>query len=403
MSKSKESITFKGRNDQVLSGVIEYPIDQSPYAFAIFAHCFTCGKNISTVRRITQSLTQSGIAVLRFDFTGIGDSDGSFEKTNFQSNLHDIISAYHFLSENYQAPELIVGHSLGGTAAIGAALELPEIKAIVSIAAPAKPAHVTNLMDHKLDEIKDEGKADIIIGQRTFKIEKQFIEDLKKHDFLPNLKRLKRPLLLLHSPQDKIVGIENAAEIYQHAHHPKSFITLDGADHMISDAKHAQYVGELIGTWVTKYIPRPEIKTLKTDHQVVASSQKENGFTTLVQVGKHKIIADEPSDVGGHDYGPSPYELLSSALATCTAMTVKMYADRKDWPLEECRVHINHEKKHAEDSISSNAKIDTFLRSVEFIGNLDKKQRERLLEIANKCPVHRTLESQIIRIETKLL
>ena len=405
MSASRERISFEGVRGQTLAGVLEFPVDQKPHTFAVFIHCFTCGKNMSAARHITRAFTQSGIAVLRFDFTGLGDSDGDFSDTNFKSNLHDVEQAVAYLSKHYQAPRLLGGHSLGGAAALASAFNLDTIEAIVTIGAPSDPFHVTHLLQNEMDTILQEGHGEVLIGQRTFTIKKGFIEDLKQHEILSRLKKLKKPLLILHSPQDEVVNISNAAEIYQAAFHPKSFVTLDGSDHLLSEQQDARYAGEVIGTWVRKYLPAPESPSIKTDHQVAAMLLREDRFTTHVKVGKHQITADEPEEVGGTDFGPSPYELLSSALATCTAMTIKMYADRKSWQVDECIVHVNHEKKHGDDSQVSEkggSKIDHFTRNIELSGALDETQRKRLLEIANKCPVHRTLESGEMKIETSL-
>lgn len=406
MSRSRERVTFQGIKGQALAGVLEFPIDQKPHTFAVFIHCFTCGKNIGAARYITRALTQNGIAVLRFDFTGLGDSDGDFSETDFKSNLHDVEQAVAYLTEHYKTPKLLVGHSLGGAAALASAFDLESIEAVVTIAAPSDPFHVTHLLQDEMDTILSEGEGEVMIGARTFTIKRGFVEDLQDHEILSRLKHLKKPLLVLHSPQDEVVDIKNAAEIYQAAFHPKSYISLDGANHMLSGKQDAHYAGEIIATWVRKYLPPPVSPSIKTDHQVAAMLTKEDQFTTYVKVGQHQLTADEPEGVGGADYGPSPYELLSSALATCTAMTIKMYANRKKWNLDECIVHVDHEKKHAEDSHASEqgvSKIDHFMRRIELTGSLDEKQRQRLLEIANKCPVHRTLESGEMHIATNLI
>ncbi len=403
MAQSRKRVTFKGFNGEELRGVIEFPLDKKPHAYAIFAHCFTCGKNVSAARKIAQSVAQAGIATLRFDFTGIGDSEGEFAATNFSSNLKDIQAAHAFMAEHYEAPRLLIGHSLGGAAVLASGMQIEEIEAIVTVAAPSDPAHVKHLLKGALEKIETEGSGEVTIGYKTFTIERQFVADILSAKFLDQLKHMRKPLLIMHSPQDTIVGIENAAEIYTSAFHPKSFITLDGADHMLSAGKDANYAGEVIGTWVRKYIPAPEPKPIDTDHQVVASLSGPN-FTTLVKAGQHNLTADEPAEVGGDDFGPNPYELLAASLATCTAMTLKMYANHKKIDLQEVNVHVSHAKKHATDSEDTRAssKIDEFVRDLEIYGNMTEEQRQRLVEIADKCPVHRTLENPNTAIKTTL-
>lgn len=404
MAQSRERVSFPGFNGEDLQGVIEFPLNRKPHAYAIFAHCFTCGKNVSAARRIAQSVAQAGIATLRFDFTGLGDSEGEFAATNFSSNLKDIEAAHAFMSENFAPPTLLIGHSLGGSAVLASGLNISGIEAIVTVGAPSDPVHVKKLFKGSLEQIEKEGSGEVVIGYRKFVIQDQFIKDIQQTRFLDKLKNMRKPLLIMHSPQDKIVGIENAAEIYKAAFHPKSFVTLDGSDHMLSDAKDAQYAGELIGTWIRKYIPEPELTPLDTDHQVIANLSSEK-FTTLVRAGRHHLTADEPEDIGGNDFGPTPYELLGSALATCTVMTLKMYALRKGIDLKEVNVHVSHEKKHGTDSDAASAtnKIDEFTRDIELFGDLTEAEQKRLLEIADKCPVHRTLENPNIQIKTSLL
>jgi len=398
-------VIFKNSEGENLSARLDLPADRKPASFAIFAHCFTCNKNLPAIRNISRSLTSGGFGVLRFDFTGLGESEGDFADTNFSGNIQDLIAAAKFLTENYSAPSLLIGHSLGGAAVIYAGSQLQSVKAIATIGAPGDPRHVKNLITSKLDDIKTKGFADVSIGGRPFTIKKAFIDDLEATDMGSVLQKMKKAILVAHSPQDRIVGIDNASQIFMAAKHPKSFVSLDGADHLLSNPEDSTYIGNVIAQWAKRYISFPEIKKPDTKLQVVASLTNEEKFTTQLKAGKHYLIADEPENVGGNDYGPSPYDFVSSGLAACTAMTIRMYADRKKWNVEEVNVHVEHSKIHAEDCEScettSTAKIDNFLRVIELKGDLDEAQKKRLLEIANKCPVHKTLLSEI-KIESSL-
>ncbi|NND05971.1 MAG: OsmC family protein [Saprospiraceae bacterium] len=402
-----EKISFVNHDGNTLAARMEHPPDQRPFAYAIFAHCFTCNKNLAAVRNISRSLASQGIAVLRFDFQGLGDSDGEFVESNFSTNITDVLAAAAYLADTYEAPSLLVGHSLGGAAALVAGSRLDSVCGIATIGSPANPAHVTNMMKDALDEIENRGAAQVSIGGRLFTISKQFVEDLRDRDLNYLIKNLRKSLLILHSPQDKVVGIENAKSIYQAALHPKSFVSLDGADHILTDKSDSKYVGEVIATWAKRYLPHPDQIDLKTDQQVVARLEEEDKFTTAVRAGQHYLTADEPESIGGNDYGPSPYELLSAGLATCTAMTLRMYTNRKKWPAGDIHVHVQHDKIHAEDcetcsdEHAQGSKIDRLERQIEWTGNLDEKQAQRMLEIANKCPVHKTLETASV-IVTKL-
>lgn len=396
-------VNFTNRNGYQLSARLELPVNQHPHSYAVFAHCFTCNKNLTAVRNISRALNQSGIAVLRFDFTGLGESEGDFADTNFTSNVDDLEAAADYLTEHYQAPTLLVGHSLGGAAVIHVADRLPSVKAIATIGAPHDPAHVSHLFGAQEATISSEGQAEVNIGGRPFKVKKQFLEDIAEHSQEQKIKNLKRALLILHSPQDRTVAIENAAKIYHEAHHPKSFVTLDGADHLMTNKHDSQYAGQLIASWAQRYIDLPEKEDLRSDRDVLVRLGNE-GFTSEVMVRHHSLTADEPSDIGGNDFGPTPYELLSASLGACTAMTLQMYARRKKWDLKEVRVHLNHRKDYATDMADveqPSSKIDHFDRLLEIDGNLDDTQRARLLEIADKCPVHRTLHNEVV-VETKL-
>ncbi|WP_281847121.1 bifunctional alpha/beta hydrolase/OsmC family protein [Olleya namhaensis] len=393
-----QKINFTNVEGQQLVGRLELPINQHPHNFAIFAHCFTCNKNLSAVKNITRELTSNGFGVLRFDFTGLGESEGDFENTNFSGNVDDLISASNYLKENYTAPTLLIGHSLGGAAVIFAASTIDSVKAVATIGAPSNPKHVENLIKSSVDEIKATGKANVSIGGRPFTIKKQFLDDIETKS-LPNVaKNLRKALLVMHSPQDTTVGIENAEEIYVAARHPKSFVTLDGADHLLMRKEDSIYVGSVITSWAKRYISIPKTDTISTTHQAVASLDSEDGFTTQMTVGSHTMMADEPTSFGGNDFGPSPYEFVSAGLSACTAMTVQMYVKRKGWDLQNIEVHTSHTKvaqQVVENGEQKEIKVDTFNREIKLKGNLDDKQIQRILQIADKCPVHKTLHSDI--------
>lgn len=394
---SSEKVTFKNKEGYDLHGIMELPIDQVPHNYVVFAHCFTCNKNFFAVKNICDALTDKGFGVLRFDFTGLGESEGEFSDSNFSGNVEDILSAEEFLKTNYKAPTLLIGHSLGGAAVYFAAQHLPKVKAIATLGAPSSITHVRHLIKDNLEEINKKGKALVNIGGRSFSIKKQFIEDLEKKKLKEILPHLEKSILILHSPQDGIVEIKNAEELYLAAKHPKSFVSLDGADHLLSDKKDSQYAGNIIGSWATRYLEIPVLKELESKHEVVANLGK-SGYTTRIKAGNHHLVADEPVMAGGNDFGPDPYQLISAGLAACTSMTIQMYARRKKWSLETVETHISHSKSYIEDCEnceSSSAKIDTFEREIVLKGDLDEKQTQRILQIADKCPVHKTLHAEV--------
>ena len=398
-----EKVTFTNEQGHSLSAYLELPVNQLPHTYALFAHCFTCSKNLTAVRNISRALSIRGIAVLRFDFTGLGESEGDFSDTNFSSNIEDLIAAARFLEREYRPPTIIIGHSLGGAAAICAATQVEPLQAVVTIGAPSDPGHVSHLLKEELDDIEANGEAEVDIGGRPFTIKKQFLEDIRAAKMENHLKDLRKALLIMHSPQDRIVEIENAAELYHAARHPKSFVTLDGADHLLSNKGDSVYTGDLIASWAQRYINIPKKEKLKVEKEV-AVRLGASGFTTDIMVRHHGLTADEPEEIGGNDFGPSPYELLSASLGACTAMTLQMYARRKKWDLREVVVHLEHYKDYAEDLKNcqeAESKIDHFDRILELEGSLDAKQKQRLVEIANKCPVHRTLHGDI-RVNTKI-
>ncbi|QYA26848.1 OsmC family protein [Gramella sp. MT6] len=396
-------VSFENSDSKTLKGVLELPTNKKPLNFVLFAHCFTCNKNFHAPSNISKSLASKGYGVLRFDFTGLGESDGDFEDTNFSGNVEDLISAANFLKKEYNAPSIIVGHSLGGAAALFAAKKIESVKTIVTINAPSNLSHVKKHFESSLDEIEKDGSASINIGGRSFQIKKHFVDDLKNNNDSKVLQEIRTPLLIMHSPQDKIVSINHAEELYKVARHPKSFITLDGADHMLSTRSDSEYAGNVIAAWASKYIEQPEVPELETDHEVMANLGA-HGYTTQIIAGKHYFVADEPVKAGGSDLGPNPYELVSSGLAACTSMTIQMYARRKEWKIENVETHVSYSKKHADDCENcedDKAKIDSFEREISIKGELDNKQIERLLEIADKCPVHKTLSTKG-QIRTKL-
>lgn len=397
-------IQFPNDEGEMLAARLELPVNQHPHSYALFAHCFTCSKNLSAIRNISTSLNLSGVAVLRFDFTGLGESEGDFVDTNFSSNVEDLVAAAKYLADNYEAPSLLVGHSLGGAAVLCAANQLPEVKAVATIGAPFDPEHVSHLLGDSIEEIEAKGVAVVNIGGRPFQVKKQFLEDIRSNNISEKIKNLKKALLIMHSPQDSTVNIDNAARLYTTAKHPKSFISLDGADHLLSNKIDAQYVGDSIACWVKRYLALPAQEKLRGD-KAVSVRLGEEGFTTEIMVRHHSLTADEPASVGGNDFGPSPYELLTSGLGACTAMTLQMYARRKKWDLKEVKVHLAHFKDYASDMAdteNSKSKIDHFDLKLELEGDLDETQRARLLEIANKCPVHRTLHQEVaINVDLK--
>jgi len=390
-----QKVSFKNSSGEGLSGRIDFPLMSKPRAFVLFAHCFTCSKNLKSVEHVSQAFTKLGMAILRFDFTGLGQSDGDFADTNFSSNISDLKDAYDFMEEHYDAPKIIVGHSLGGAAVVHVAGELEKVQAVATIGAPSDPQHVTHLLDAGREELEEKGEAEVNIGGRPFKMKKQFLEDLESRKSDDVIKNLGKALLILHSPQDSIVGIENAQEIYTRAMHPKSFITLDGANHLMTREADAKYAGSMIASWANRYIDLNEPEEMPEGEVKVRTGEK--GFTTEVTAGRHNMIADEPPSVGGADEGPTPYGYLLSALGTCTAMTLRMYADHKKIDLQEVEVKLTHDKIHKEDcgnSESSKGKIDQIKRFIKIKGEFTEEQRKRLIEIADKCPVHKTLEGK---------
>ncbi len=394
-----KNITFPNASGEQLSARLYLPLDEVPRFYAVFAHCFTCSKNFKAVSNISDTLSQLGVAVLSFDFTGLGKSEGDFGESGFSSNVSDLVIASQYLEENYEAPKLMIGHSLGGAAVIFAAAKLDSIQAVVTIGAPADPLHVTNLFSKDLDRIESEGRAEVSIGGRPFTLSQEFVNDLESQNLLEILHGMRKAFLFMHSPQDTVVDLSNAAELYQAAYHPKSFVSLNGADHLLSEEKESRYVGELISTWSKKYLPVEVSENDVKGHQVKVRLAGDS-YTSEILTPFHHLLADEPESVGGQNLGPTPYDLLMASLGACTAMTLKMYANRKGWDLEEINVFLNHEKVHQKDAEDAkDGKLSKFTRYLEIKGELTEEMKEKLLEIADKCPVHKTLHEPIL-VET---
>jgi putative redox protein len=396
-----QKLTFQNVEGKKLAARLDLPIDEKPLAYAIFAHCFTCTKNFKAVVNINRALAMHGIAVLRFDFTGLGESEGDFADTNFTTNVTDLIAAADFLKSNFEAPKLLIGHSLGGAAVLQAAANIPSSLAVATIAAPANPSDLARFLRSTMKEVEAKGEGEITLGGGTFKIKKQFLHDLEQVRMQETIRNLNRALLIFHSPIDNEVTIENAKEIFQAARHPKSFISLDQADHIVSNRSDSLYIGSVLAAWAQKYLQlpakEPEQKDL-ADNRVMVRTGK-TGYQTEIIANGHHLIADEPIAVGGANTGPTPYDYLVASLGSCTSMTIRMYADRKKWPVDAIVVRLKHQKIHktdCQDCDTKNRKIDHIDREIELLGPLSIEERERLLEIADRCPVHRTLHSEII-------
>ena len=390
-------------NGNVLRGMLESP-EKDVRSYALFAHCFTCGKDIAAASRIAKALTAKGIAVLRFDFTGLGNSDGDFSNSNYSSNVDDLKAAADFLSANYQAPSLLIGHSLGGAAVLSVAHQLPDVKAVATIGAPYQAKHVIHNFSADLTAIKDSGEAEVTLGSRNFVIKKQFIDDLEQNE--SKIASLKKALLIMHSPIDSTVKITEAEKIYKDAKHPKSFVSLDNADHLVTNKDDAEYIATTIAAWASRYIGKAidGESSLKLAKGHVYVEEKDHKFTQSVYSDSHHWLADEPNTVGGQNLGPDPYEHLLAALGTCTSMTMRMYADRKRWPLKNIAINLYHERSHSSDCKHCDEKpkqIDYLHREITLEGDLSDEQKDKLLEIADKCPVHKTLHGQLV-VNTKL-
>ena len=390
-----ERITFAGHNSDQLAARLDLP-EGPVLATALFAHCFTCSKDIPAARRIAARLSRMGIAVLRFDFTGLGHSEGEFANTSFTTNVQDLVAAAEYLTGRGMAPSILIGHSLGGAAVLKAAGQVSGIKAVVTLGAPFDPEHVTHNFAEALPDIREQGKAEVSLGGRPFTISRDFVEDVSRNQLSEAIGKLHAALLVMHAPLDNIVGVGNASQIFLAAKHPKSFVTLDDADHLISRPADSEYAADVMAAWLSRYVDlSPPAPPPGAPEGVLRVSEADpKGFLQDVQSGPdHHIYADEPVAYGGTNKGLTPYGLVSAGLGACTSMTIRMYARRKGWPLTGVSVDISHNKVHAQDSgTATRDRIDRFHRVIRLEGPLDAEQRTKLLEIADKCPVHRTLE-----------
>jgi uncharacterized OsmC-like protein/alpha/beta superfamily hydrolase len=407
MGRVSQAISFPGAAGNALAASLDLPSGSEPRAYALFAHCFTCSKESRAATFIAEALADTGIAVLRFDFTGLGGSEGNFANTTFSSNVADLAAAAAWLRREHRAPGLLVGHSLGGAAVLAAAASVPEAVAVATINAPADPGHVAGLFASRRAEIDAKGEAEVSLAGRMFRIRREFLEDVAEQKLEAAIAKLGRPLIVFHAPGDTLVGIDNASKIFLAAKHPKSFVSLDDADHLVSRRVDGLYVGTVLAAWASRYLPAPASTARSPDGPRDTVFVRETHAGRLQQeiaVGPHRLIADEPVASGGEDSGPSPYDLLTSALGACTAMTIRMYADSKKLPLERVSVNLRHDKIHAVDCAeceTREGRIDRIERVIDLGGPLDEGQRAKLLEIANKCPVHRTLHSEVF-IPTRL-
>jgi uncharacterized OsmC-like protein/alpha/beta superfamily hydrolase len=390
---------FEGHSGAKLAARLDLPAG-TIRAWALFAHCFTCSKDTLAARRISGELASAGIAVMRFDFTGLGSSDGEFASTNFSSNLEDLRAAADWLAVHYSAPEILIGHSLGGAAVLAIAGDLKSVKAVATLGAPSEASHVIHNFGAHVDEINAQGEAEVNLGGRSFTIQRQFIDDLNATRLAERIGHMKKALLVLHAPRDAVVGIDNAAAIFTAAKHPKSFVSLDGADHLLTNPADANYVAGIIASWASRYLPaEAPRKEDEPVEDVVVGETGQGRFQVHVQAGPHRFLADEPVDVGGADTGPSPYDLMSAALGACTAMTLRMYVRLKKLDLGLVTVTVRHNKVHAADCLecteaerANGGKIDRFERIISIDGGVPDGLADKIVEIAGKCPVHRTLE-----------
>jgi uncharacterized OsmC-like protein/fermentation-respiration switch protein FrsA (DUF1100 family) len=393
-------VTFPNSAGESLAGILDLPAGE-PRAFALFAHCFTCSKNLKAATNISRAITAADIAVLRFDFTGLGQSGGKFEDTSFSSNVDDLLSAARWLEAEYRAPAILVGHSLGGTAVLQAAPSIDSAVAVATIGSPADPQHVAHMFRDSEAQLRADGIAEVQLGGRPFKVREEFLDDLAHYDLPDAISGLRKALLVMHAPLDEVVEVANASALFAAAKHPKSFVSLDRADHLMSREEDSLYAGRVLAAWAARYLPESataDEAPLTVTGSGVAARTRKGGFRTEVAAGNHRFVADEPLRVGGTDLGPTPYDLLAAALATCTTMTLRMYANHKNIDLRSATVSVQHGRVHAEDCVdceNSSGMIDEFRRELVLDGDLTEKQRQRMLEIADRCPVHKTLHNEI--------
>lgn len=414
---SRTKVEFTNDQGETLAGLLQSP-DAEIKAYALFAHCFTCSKDVAAASRISRALADRGIAVLRFDFTGLGNSDGDFANTNFSSNVQDLLSAAKMLEDKYEAPRLLIGHSLGGAAVLNAAHHLPSVKAVSTIGSPATADHVQHLFSKALPELEAKGEVAVKIGLREFNIKKQFLDDINENSSAEHIGKLRRALLIFHSPVDEIVSINEATKIYTSAKHPKSFISLDKANHLLSNRDDSEYVGATLAAWAERYIGIVKTETAKTKAQAKVPANRptvNKGEVVVTELNKkflrglysdsHDLLSDEPESAGGSNQGPSPYNLLLMSLGSCTSMTIRMYANLKKLPLDDVTVRLTHERldaKDCEECEDRSGDVERIKRFISFKGDLSEEEKQKLISIANKCPVHRTLENKPV-VTTKLV
>jgi putative redox protein len=398
-------VEFPNGRGAKLAGRLVLPVARKPTKWALFAHCFTCTKNIAAAVRISRALAERGFGVLRFDFTGLGESEGDFSSSGFSANVSDLVAAADWMRQHHGQIELLVGHSLGGAAVLDAAPRIDSSRAVATIGAPARADHVVRLLEGSRAQIEQAGHGQVHIGGRPFRIAREFLEDLQRHALPESVRSLRRALLVLHSPVDAVVGIDNASEIFGHALHPKSFVSLDRADHLLSRSADAAYVADVVAAWASRYLPDEEAEAARDAEGVTRARLGPGSFLTEMSVAGHSLVADEPPSVGGTGQGPAPYDLLAAGLAACTAMTLRLYLERKGWPFDGIEVDVRHDKIHARDCgdcETNTGRVDRFVRRLSVAGDLDDARRARLADIAGKCPVHRSFESEI-RVETEML
>jgi uncharacterized OsmC-like protein/alpha/beta superfamily hydrolase len=396
-----ERFQFEGSEGQQLAAALDTP-NGPARAYALFAHCFTCGKDVLAAKRIAVALSAKGIAVLRFDFTGLGSSEGDFANSTFSSNVADLVRAADHLRKTFQAPALLIGHSLGGAAVLAAASQIPEANAVVTIAAPSDPTHVMGQFADSIEKIRKDGQAEVSLAGRPFTIKREFLDDIAEHGLMVHIAGLHKALLVMHAPTDDTVGIDNATRIFVTAKHPKSFVSLAGADHLLSNRRDSAYVADVIAAWASRYLdaaaPEEAVDLGEAPRNVVVQETGNSKFQQSVSAGPHRLLADEPKAAGGDDTGLSPYDFVLAGLGACTSMTMRLYADRKLLPLERTTVTLRHSKIYAQDCAECETRdgmLDQIERVIAMEGALSSEQRERLMEIADKCPVHRTLTSEI--------
>jgi uncharacterized OsmC-like protein/pimeloyl-ACP methyl ester carboxylesterase len=397
----QENVRFENKRGDTLSGVVHTPDTVHIVACAVFAHCFTCTKNIRAAVNISEALAEQGIAVLRFDFTGLGQSEGDFAETHFSSNVQDLVDAAGFLATRFEPPAILVGHSLGGTAVLAAAHHLDSVKAVATIGSPADAEHVLHLLDDDIETIEQQGEANVKLAGRPFHIRRDFVDDIRSQSVRDGIRSLRRALLVMHSPVDELVPVEEAGRIYSSALHPKSYVSLDQADHLLSRERDSRYAGKVLAAWAMRYLDIEDHLPQPARHlvgAVVVQGKPEDNFLSTVNASGHRMLADEPETYGGTNLGPNPYDFLATALAACTVMTLNMYARRKQLPLEQVEVVVRHDRIHAEDCEECNSEtgmVDRLSKRIAVSGDLSPQQRQRLLEIAAMCPVHKTLRNEI--------